>query len=680
LGLAKLSRVTVVSPRSDYAEVARLIAQFEDFHPIESETPKFDPVLQELTVKAVRLFAQADQAVKDLDLVLMPGTMDIVFRGVKIPKNEFEASTWEELLNEADSALGPIAEEVKVQKALLQKAVRSEADAQTTLNALGAVAGFSADLSRLPDLQRLKVTLAILEKDTVNEFGNSLPGAIFLTQPLSDTHSLVLVAIQSTEEAKVDRAMKALEIKPLSIPPNLPQNPAEAYKQLEKDYEAAKAEKATVEKNLNEIREKSETDLLAIRELTELAREVLDQVRVSGGLSRMAVISGYIPSKREGEFRQTFGKWIVHAEPVKTGVGHEGVPVLLENPAGLRTFQLITGQQGIPGDHEVDPTPLVSFVFPFFFGLMFADFGHGVIFTSFAFLIRQRGTGSLRQWGNIFLAAGISAMFFGILFGEFFGFSLYKFIPIPPLIEVMNTPFEGIPTVQIQNIETVMVVSILIGVAHLTTGLVLDLYDAAKAKELTEVLVGKIPTLTMYLSGVCYGVAFIGAGYSFNVLKPVSQPAPLIGIPNNLLGLVSLVVLLPSMFALFCGRAIAVKAGRITGESVGGALANGGLEVFERISQFLSNTISYVRLAIMLLVHAVLLQTVSFLTPLTNPLFAPLWIVFNILILVFEGLVVYIQDLRLHIYEFFTKFYRGTGTPFRKILPDRVRVEIKWRR
>jgi V/A-type H+-transporting ATPase subunit I len=43
-----------------------------------------------------------------------------------------------------------------------------------------------------------------------------------------------------------------------------------------------------------------------------------------------------------------------------------------------------------------------------------------------------------------------------------------------------------------------------------------------------------------------------------------------------------------------------------------------------------------------------------------------------------EALVVYIQDLRLHIYEFFTKFYEGAGTPFRRIFPDRVRVKVNW--
>jgi V/A-type H+-transporting ATPase subunit I len=268
-------------------------------------------------------------------------------------------------------------------------------------------------------------------------------------------------------------------------------------------------------------------------------------------------------------------------------------------------------------------------------------------------------------------------MFFGAVFGEFFGLSLYKFLPIPSVIEIIQRPLNGNPTPNIGNIEIVMVASVLIGMAHLTTGLALNIYEGWKAGETLELLTEKLPALSMYLSGVGYGIAFVGAGFKFDVLAS-SSPAPLLGVPSNELGAVSLAVLLPSMFVLLAGKAVAVKLGKIQHISIGSALANGGLEVFEKILQFLSNTISYVRLAVMLLVHAVLLMIVNLMFPLSNPILIPAWIIFNLLVLALEGLIVYVQDLRLHVYEFFTKFYKGTGTPFRSILPARARVNIKW--
>jgi V/A-type H+-transporting ATPase subunit I len=89
--------------------------------------------------------------------------------------------------------------------------------------------------------------------------------------------------------------------------------------------------------------------------------------------------------------------------------------------------------------------------------------------------------------------------------------------------------------------------------------------------------------------------------------------------------------------------------------------------------------VSYVRLAVMLLVHAALLLiTNQYFGPWINPVYVVPWVLLNLIILAFEGFIVYVQDLRLHLYEFFTKFFVGTGTPFRKILPDRARIRINW--
>lgn len=677
MGVAPLSKVTIIAPRSDYAQVAKTLAQFSEFHPLEGRDPNFDPAVQELTVRAVRLFAQADQAVKDLAIPLMPGELDIVFRGVKVPRSQFDAKDWNDLLGRLEHDLLPIVDEVRAQKILLQKVVKEETDTLNLKNALEAVSGFSADLGAIPNMKRLSLVLAVVSSETLKEFKSSLNDLVFLSESLNQTQSLVLIATPKSEEARVEKSMKLLEVKPLTIQGDLPQNPAEAFKKLGEILEATRKQRAEVEAKLAQIKEVKGTTLLAARELSEEAREMLDEARISGGMKRLAVTSGYIPSRRDSEFQQKFGRWIVQSEKVKRGEHEDHVPTLIENSSGVRIFELITTQQGTPGGAEEDPTPLVSLVFPVFFGMMFGDFGHGLILTFFALLIRQRGTGSLRQWGNLFLAAGISSTVFGVVFGEFFGFSLHTFIPIPALLEVVSRPIGGNPILDPAGIQSVLVIAILIGIAHIATGLGLNVYQAARAHESLELLAEKLPAFTMYLSGVGFGLAFIGAGYSFNVLKQVG-PAPLLGIPNNLLGEVSLFVVVVSMIWIMTGRGLAIAAGKLQGESIGGAIANGGIEVFERISQFLANTISYVRLAIMLLIHASLLLAV-------NELFAfPIYIVlvpiviFNILIIVFEVLIVYIQDLRLHIYEFFTKFYGGTGTPFKRIYAEKIRARVNW--
>ena len=677
MGVARLSKVTIISPRSEYGDVAKELAKFEDFHPLEGAAQNFDPGVQELTVKAVKLFAQADQAVKDLALKLMPGQMDIVFRGVKIPKSTYEAFNWKELLDKADAQLGPIAEEVRGEKVLLQKAQKDEADSEALMGTLKVVSGFSSDLTGLSDLKHFKAVVSLVENEKLEEFRKSLPEAVYLSQPITKEQTLVMVVAAKAEEAKLDKTMKLLELKPLMIPSNLPQNPAEAYSRASQDHDAAVKAREKAEGLMAESRLSQGSELLALRELAEIARKTLDEARVSGGMQRMAMISGYIPAKKEAGFRTMFGRWIVSSEPVDRDSADEQVPVLMENRKGLGLYQPVTKEQGIPAEHEVDPTPLVSFVFPVFFGMMFGDVGHGLILTAFMLLVRQRSTGNMRQWANMFVVAGISATVFGVVFGEFFEQSFTSIVPIPPLIEIIHRAAGAQDTFSNNAVYLLMEVAILIGVFHLLTALGLDVYQGTKEHNRLELWLEKIPVFTMYIGGVCYGLAFVGLSFtSFNVLIS-SAPAPLIGIPNNVLGAISLALLIPSMVVLLVGKAVAISAGKMKG-SVAGALSDGGLEVFERISQFMSNTISYVRLAVMLLVHAALLLIVNLMQPWGNPVMIAPWVILNLVILAFEAFIVYVQDLRLHLYEFFTKFYTGQGKPFRKILPDRARIRINW--
>ena len=661
------------------------MAHFEDFHPLEGAPQNFDPAVQELTVRAVRLFAQADQAVKDLGLKLMPGQMDIVFRGVKVPKSTYEASDWRDLLSKAEAQLAPLGEEVRAEKVSLQKAQKDEADSEALMGALHVVSSFSSDLTGLYDLAHFKAIVSLVENEKLEEFQKSVPGAIFLAHVVSREYSLVMAAVPRAEEARLDKTLKLLELKPLNIPPNFPQNPAEAYRKASQDHDAAVAAVAQARAQMDESRNKDGTELLALRELSEVARKTLDEARVSGGMQRMAMISGYVPAKEEPKLKEMFGRWIVHTEPLEPGSEQGRVPTLMENRKDLGLFQPVTLEQGIPAEHEVDPTPLVSFVFPVFFGMMFGDVGHGLILTAFFLWVRHVSTGNMRQWANMFVVAGISAIVFGVIFGEFFELSFSSFVPIPAAVEIIHRAagavdtFNFLPT-PFAGINLVLIVSFLVGIAHLATALGLDVYQGSKGHDRAELWLEKVPVFTMYLSGVGYGLAFVGVGFSFNVLSSPLAPAPnpLLGIPNNVLGAVSLAVLVPSMIVLLAGKSVAIAAGRLKGGSVLGALSNGGLEVFERISQFMSNTISYVRLAVMLLVHAALLLIINLLQPWANPVMIAPWVILNLLVLAFEAFIVYVQDLRLHLYEFFTKFYTGTGVPFRKILPDRVRIRINW--
>jgi V/A-type H+-transporting ATPase subunit I len=96
-------------------------------------------------------------------------------------------------------------------------------------------------------------------------------------------------------------------------------------------------------------------------------------------------------------------------------------------------------------------------------------------------------------------------------------------------------------------------------------------------------------------------------------------------------------------------------------------------EVLHVLFSFMSNTASFIRLAAFTVNHVGLSLAVFMLADLVyalpgGPLFRFAVVVVGTLIIVgLEGLIVFIQTLRLEYYEFFSKFYRGGGDPFRPV-------------
>jgi V/A-type H+-transporting ATPase subunit I len=640
---------------------------FANFHLIEYSGVAFDQSTEDLAVRAVRLYAQSDQLVKDLTLPLEPGTIDIIFRGVKVSRFEYSAQNWGDLLARAEREFTPIGDDVRTILNKRNELQKSATETETLLSAVAAISSLDVDLGHLERLHRLRILLAIAPIKAIGELQRSLPDLIVVTRQLPKSKALVLVACPSGDSARIDKVLRALEVKPFSLPPSIPNNPSAAYRKLSEDLPKLILDLAVVEGQLNEARKKYSEELLAIRELSGIAQNTLDQVRKAGNLQTMAIISGYVPSYQKGDFVDAARKWMVyfenldHSEPT----GPDEVPTLLRNSGPMKSFEEITRNQGHPGRHEIDPTPIISLVFPVFFGMMFGDLGHGLVLAVFGMLLLERGNESLKKWGTILTTAGISASIFGVIFGEFFGFDLGRVIPIPRVLEIVQR-VGGPPTLSTSAVTTLFIVSLLIGIGHLTLAISLDIYEAYKGHEILELVVEKIPNLVFYVSGVGFALAFIEAGYKFG------------GVLGTPLGLISTAIVLPTAIYIALAKGVATAAGKLHEDSVAMSFITGLIELIVKIAEFLANTISYARLAILLMVHAALLLTLNSVVSLPVYIAAPFLIIFNILIMALEGLIVYIQDLRLHLYEWFTKFYAGSGTPFRRILPDRKRIEIKW--
>ena len=153
---------------------------------------------------------------------------------------------------------------------------------------------------------------------------------------------------------------------------------------------------------------------------------MLETTRRPAGTKNFAIIQGYIPNDTEKKFKHLTKDYvsvlentkvqnkITEEEMIATGGWTEmdinkektPVPTLFSNKKYIKTFEVITQSQGIPGSGERDPTPLIAFVWPLFYGIMFADLGHGLLLFGLGMLLRQRGNGSITTWGTLLAASG----------------------------------------------------------------------------------------------------------------------------------------------------------------------------------------------------------------------------------------------------------------------------------
>jgi V/A-type H+-transporting ATPase subunit I len=111
-----------------------------------------------------------------------------------------------------------------------------------------------------------------------------------------------------------------------------------------------------------------------------------------------------------------------------------------------------------------------------------------------------------------------------------------------------------------------------------------------------------------------------------------------------------------------------------------------GQRIFESgdiVTRLLSNSISYARILALLMAHwALLLVTYTVAALIGGPtgfgliISGIIIIGGNMFVIAFEGLIVFIHALRLHFYEWFSKFYAGNGKEFHPFKQNFVYTKV----
>ena len=102
------------------------------------------------------------------------------------------------------------------------------------------------------------------------------------------------------------------------------------------------------------------------------------------------------------------------------------------------------------------------------------------------------------------------------------------------------------------------------------------------------------------------------------------------------------------------------------------------VEVLEIFSVFLSNTLSFMRVAGLGIAHIALMTAFQDMADMTGNIAAEIIIMIlgNVIVIAIEGLSAGIQSLRLNYYEFFTKYFTGHGVAYEPVgLKSRIVID-----
>ena len=695
--VADLKLGSIILPRSDSPRAISRLTEFEWFHKIDTENDIVTPEIDDLLLEAQKTYQAIDDVVKGLGVPPTVGILEILFKGTIIKKKDYEIDEIEEMVADLQKRTPGVIDGPA--KLLEERAdTKRSLDEYTSLKETLEVAKkLNIDLSGFGLMKYFYTNLFVINSSDYEEISRALEGITFYKYDLASKEKAAILVIAGTSDSeKTLKVLRSFNANPFAIPQGFPQVPSEAYALAEsKIKELTEKQKANA-KEIAKVTKSIRRDILVLFEEAQVAKDVLETLRKPGGTKNFAVIQGFIPSKMEEKFKNSTKQWMSVTEEITDPKLQAQIPTLFDNKKFVRTFEVITESQGIPRKGESDPTPMIALMWPIFYGLMFADMGHGLLLMGMGLLFKVKGQGNLSRWGMLIAISGGASAIAGVGAGEAFGYHLEYFGPIGTLLDEGGALHSlswivgilSVAELTFEQVINILKVSLFLGVVHLVWAMILRMQRLVREGQKLVLFMEAIPNLTLYGGIVVIMMCAIGSSYDvMNMYSKVhTEPVPWVTVFLGewaqvwIVTRIAVVVVIVSMVMMIIGG---IKHAKKHPED-GGDPASVIMEVFlGKTVEALAHTISYARLGIMLLVHAALLLTV-------NNAFASLggtesgaaWAMIiggNLGIMMIEGLIVYIQSLRLHLYEFFTKWYTGGSQPFRQIRPELIYNQFIWK-
>jgi V/A-type H+-transporting ATPase subunit I len=570
---------------------------------------------------------------------------------VELEKVNVEEKNSEDTLKEISSKVNDLEKNVTILYGRLREIKEEREKLQNQLGTLKVLEKLNIDYSNVREEYEKKyvhiyIAIGTLANDEVEivkqDVSRVTRDFAFFSNPLSVTHSLIFLVSMKKHGEEISFILNLHSFKKLDLPEDLKDFELnDALIELEERITNLDLEEKEAFRELKGLALSEEKNLNVFRELLEFEKKLDEIMTLFGRTVDTYLIYGWVPVDdvyRVSKIIREESDGLANIEAESPSKG-EIPPTLVKNPKFAQPLETITGAYGTPSYDEYDPTSLITITFPLIFGFMFGDVGQGIVIALVGYYVgfRMAAEQAVKKAGKTIMLAGISATFVGFLYGAFFSLEgLFEPLWLSPVHAAS------------EHMDTLLGASLKFGVLILSVAMLANVANEVSHHKYAEALVSK------------YGVSGIWMLLGGAIM--ISRHGTDLGaIARDLLFLPA--VLLP-LIIIFLG------GWKVEGQPLMVSFVEA---IFEGLVKFLVNTISFMRIVILAIIHGalslIMVGVMAIMPPTTAGFIGKvaIFVVVNIIIIVMELFVAFIQTMRLHYYEIFSKFYKGTGRPFRPL-------------
>jgi V/A-type H+-transporting ATPase subunit I len=474
------------------------------------------------------------------------------------------------------------------------------------------------------------------------------------------SHHLLISMKRDNEQ--INKILSKVGWSKVELPGELRSVRKDVFNELTTKLQTLAAEQKKAGMKVHDLMEKEQKRLSEIWiniRINELLLKIQENFASS---SRTVIFTGWLPSSKKNRLTRKIRQacedrcYLEWNQAGSLGVIGDEVPVRLDNPKVFAPFQMLVSNFGIPQYGTIDPTPFVMPIYLTMFGLMFADLGQGLILAFLgalgAYFLRnnEQKQGS-RNLSWLVVWCGCSSIFFGALFGSFFGIGLF-----PPLWFDYHGIIAGhsAHNSAINSVVDILSITIYFGISVIALGLLFNWINIIREKKWIELVFDKGGILGGWIYGGGIYIVFYLTSHNYKEVPPDIMIFLLVGLP-------ALLLFIKEPYHYFKHQeGQSEKKFNVT--AIPNFFMGWIVELLEIFSGYLSNTLSFMRVAGLGMAHVCLMISFFTIAEMTSGFKSIVILVLgNILVISLEGLSAGIQALRLNYYEFFTKFFHGTG-------------------